>query len=169
MNKKRTLKKNIEQSIIDNRSCHLRDRDIFFRAALKVFKKLTRNIKQNITRQQEKETIHRYVIDMQNNIENALYHASMATRLRRKEKLSAEEQVISDFLLTFNAACNNIKYLISHSLQLQRLDGSNSDHSPQFQAYIKRMLTLDEDSLLKLFDQLKERIHFFNKTMKIQK
>lgn len=161
--------KHLEQRVIDNRSCHLRDRDISVRSALTYFRKLTRNIKRKIISQKGKDEIHRNVLEMQKMLEDALYHASMASRHYPKKELSAEERVISDFLLTFNAACSNIKYLISHSSQLQKLAENKEDHSKQFQDYIQNMRLLDEDSLLKFIEQLKKRIHFFNKTMKIQK
>jgi len=83
------------------------------------------------------------------------------------QTLFLEEQIIADFLLTFNAACYNIKYLISHSLQLQKLDEEAKTKSHKFKEYIQRMLKLDEDSLKNFLDQLKKRIYLFNRTMKI--
>ncbi|MFC1853536.1 hypothetical protein ACFL27_25385 [candidate division CSSED10-310 bacterium] len=154
-----------------NKSCHLRDRDIYSRAAIEIFRRINKNITQKIQSRAGKEEMQLLTEELHHNLKKALYHASMASIDLKKSvddaSLFMEEQIIADFLLTFNAACYNIKYLISHSLKLQKLDEESKTRFNRYNDYIERMLALDENSIKKFLDQLKKRIYLFNQTMKI--
>lgn len=155
-----------------NRSCHLRDRDINFRAALSVFGELSHDLDLKIGIPAGKEEIRAIVDKLQKNLKNAIYHASMAElgrkKLEHRSEGGVEDKVIADFLLTFNASCNTIKYLISHSLLVQKLDEGDAKQSQTVKIYIQKMKTLDEESITKFVEQLKTRLYLFNQTMKIQ-
>ena len=160
------------QRLKHNRSCHLRDRDLHFRTAIKLFRKIHRRMDQKLRTKTGKEELQELMSDLQYYLKKAMFHASLArvqaANLKSEQDSSLEEQLISDFLLTFEAACYNIKYLISHCLQLLKLEQDQAERPTQFEHYLKKMISIDEESLRKLLAQLKRRISFFNKTMKIQ-
>lgn len=169
----RRVERREKKSLMKNRSCHLRDRDISLRAAITIFNDVNDCLDKKMKRLQKLQEIHHLLDGLGRNLKRALYHASMAflegQNMMKGNEISLEEQVISDFLLTFNAACNNIKYLTSHSLFLHELREGDQKQTAVVKVYTKQMLALDDDSIKKFVEQINTRITLFNRTMKIQK